>query len=217
MISSNRPVTIQAPVRKPQPVSLERKAKQVIAHTEMALGQVGFVRRIGYWLYDHLHRPKLALDNQGQLSPTVLRGAQPTAEGFKQLKAQGVDTIINLRPEEDWERPLVGAAGEKYIYLPIPVIGAPSRQQGLAFLSAVTDPANGKVFFHCLHGADRTGAMAAIYRIAAQGWTAEQALAEMPRYRFREGYEDDKLAFVKDFATYWASLPEAKRKEVLHR
>lgn len=34
------------------------------------------------------------------------------------------------------------------------------------------------VFFHCLHGRDRTGWILAAYRIIAQGWTEEAALEE---------------------------------------
>ena len=32
---------------------------------------------------------------------------------------------------------------------------------------------------HCLHGADRTGVIIAIYRIIYQGWTKSQAIDEM--------------------------------------
>ena len=32
---------------------------------------------------------------------------------------------------------------------------------------------------HCQHGADRTGAMSALYRIAVQGWSKEEAIREM--------------------------------------
>lgn len=34
------------------------------------------------------------------------------------------------------------------------------------------------VYFHCLHGRDRTGWVLAAYRIIAQGWTEERALKE---------------------------------------
>ncbi|MCP4369159.1 MAG: dual specificity protein phosphatase family protein [Deltaproteobacteria bacterium] len=31
----------------------------------------------------------------------------------------------------------------------------------------------------CQHGADRTGTMCALYRVAVQGWTKEEAIREM--------------------------------------
>ena len=39
---------------------------------------------------------------------------------------------------------------------------------------------------HCWAGADRTGAMIAAYRVAAQGWSKEEAVREMTEggYRF---------------------------------
>ncbi|WVM91781.1 tyrosine-protein phosphatase [Halopseudomonas pachastrellae] len=37
----------------------------------------------------------------------------------------------------------------------------------------------GKVLIHCKHGQNRTGLMAAMYRIVFDGWSREQAMAEM--------------------------------------
>ena len=52
-------------------------------------------------------------------------------------------------------------------------------QEVIAFLKAVTNPANQPVFVHCRHGSDRTGTMCAIYRILVQGWNREEAIREM--------------------------------------
>jgi len=49
------------------------------------------------------------------------------------------------------------------------------------FLRVVTDPANAPVFVHCQHGSDRTGVAVAAYRIVVQGWTKEEAIAEMTK------------------------------------
>jgi protein tyrosine/serine phosphatase len=54
----------------------------------------------------------------------------------------------------------------------------------VAFLRIATDPKRTPVFVHCRHGSDRTGTMAAVYRIAVQGWTKEQAIAEMTQGGF---------------------------------
>ena len=32
---------------------------------------------------------------------------------------------------------------------------------------------------HCWHGADRTGMMCAVYRLAVEGWTKEEAIEEL--------------------------------------
>jgi protein tyrosine/serine phosphatase len=41
------------------------------------------------------------------------------------------------------------------------------------------NPENGPYLLHCQHGADRTGLMSAMYRILEQGWSVDDALAEL--------------------------------------
>ena len=40
-------------------------------------------------------------------------------------------------------------------------------------------PKRAPVLVHCQHGADRTGTMIAVYRIAVQGWSKAKAIREM--------------------------------------
>ena len=47
------------------------------------------------------------------------------------------------------------------------------------FLKIVTDKDRIPVFVHCHRGAERTGVMCAAYRVVVQGWTKEEAIAEM--------------------------------------
>jgi Protein tyrosine/serine phosphatase len=147
----------------------------------------------------------------------VLRGAQPTEEGFRQLKAQGVKTVINLRPEDNRETAMVEKLGMKAIYLPLPPLDAPTHAETLSFLKTALDPANGKVFFHCYHGVDRTGTMAAALRIARDGWTADQAIAELRSEGFHEAGQKAKLHYIQRFESYWKSLPIEKKSEILHK
>ena len=55
------------------------------------------------------------------------------------------------------------------------------------------------VLVHCLHGADRTGTMCALYRIAIQGWSKEDALKEMTEggYNFH-GVFENLLEYLND-------------------
>lgn len=195
-------------------------AQREVADTVVKLSQNPRLAKLGYDLYGKATMPKAdspTVENVSELTPKLVRGAQPTESGFKTLKQQGVKTIINLRPEANWEAPMVKAQGLNYIYMPLPAVGAPTVEQAMQFLDVVTNPANGKVFFHCQHGSDRTGAMAAAYRIAAQGWTVDQAIAEMRQHGFHEGFEDAKLVFVRQFAAYWKALPNANKAQALHR
>jgi protein tyrosine/serine phosphatase len=52
---------------------------------------------------------------------------------------------------------------------------------------------------HCKRGADRTGLMCAMYRIAFQGWTKDQAIAEMTQggFRFNNGYQN-VVNYIRD-------------------
>ncbi len=177
------------------------------------------LKKAGYWLYGTatlvIPRGK-EVKKLGSIGDTVLRGAQPSLRGFKTLQEMGVDTVINLRPESDHERPIVAKHGMRYIYLPLPPLDAPTHAITLAFLEAVTDPGNGLVFFHCYHGVDRTGTMAACLRIARDGWTVEESVAEMRAFKVHESGQRSKLAYVADFAAHWAALPEGTRRRTLH-
>jgi protein tyrosine/serine phosphatase len=52
-------------------------------------------------------------------------------------------------------------------------------EDAVRFLQIATDPARTPVLAHCQHGADRTGALSATYRVVVQGWTKEAAVQEM--------------------------------------
>jgi len=53
------------------------------------------------------------------------------------------------------------------------------------FCEIVMDPSRQPVLVHCEAGSVRAGVMVASYRIAVQGWSYEDAVAEARRFRFR--------------------------------
>jgi protein tyrosine phosphatase (PTP) superfamily phosphohydrolase (DUF442 family) len=178
------------------------------------------LRQAGYWLYGaatrYLPQGK-EVEKFGPVGDTVFRGAQPSLKAFRTLQEMGVTTVINLRPESDYERKLVEQLGMRYHYMPLPPLDRPTHALTIAFLRAVTDPDNGIVFFHCFHGVDRTGTMAACLRIARDGWTVEQSLEEMRAYKVHESGQRAKVAYLQEFADHWATLSERDRCEILHR
>jgi protein tyrosine/serine phosphatase len=110
----------------------------------------------------------------------VYRGGQPNAKGFSFLKEQGVKTIINLRSEDD-EGEMIAKLGMRYFHIPIRLLFPWSKIPNAAiekYFEVVNNPDNHPIFFHCHRGADRTGALAAFYRIANQGWKGERAWSE---------------------------------------
>lgn len=198
---------------------VKRSAQHGLARIAEALNQIPPINRFTNWAYGKLTMPSIdtpIVPNLHRVDAKLLRGGQATAKGFKALKAKGVSTVVNLRPEANWEAPILDRLGLKEVYLPLDPLGAPTNAQATSFLKAVTDPANGKVFVHCQHGADRTGAMVAAYRIAKQGWTADQAITEMKAAGFHQGWEDDKLSFVHGFETFWKGLSKDAQGAILH-
>ncbi len=115
--------------------------------------------------------------NLYKVSGTLYRSAQPTARGMKNLRNLGIKTILNLR-EFHSDKELIGDAPLAYRSIPMSA-WSPEEADAVAFLRIVTDPKNAPVLVHCQHGADRTGLMCALYRVAVQGWTKAAAIKEM--------------------------------------
>ena len=124
--------------------------------------------------------------NYHKVSDTLYRSAQPTADGMANLKKQGVQTVVNLRLFHS-NRDEIGNTGLASEQITMK-IWHPERKEVVRFLQIVTDPKRTPALVHCQHGADRTGTMCAIYRIAVQGWTKEEAIREMKQggYGFHE-------------------------------
>jgi protein tyrosine phosphatase (PTP) superfamily phosphohydrolase (DUF442 family) len=117
------------------------------------------------------------LPNLHKVSDDLYRGAQPTAEGMKELEKLGIKTVVNMRylhSDRD-EMEDVNLAYERIRMTTLD----PDMDDIVRFLNIVTDSNNTPVFVHCQHGADRTGTVCAIYRIIIQDWSREDAVQEM--------------------------------------
>jgi protein tyrosine/serine phosphatase len=115
------------------------------------------------------------------LSDGLYRGGQPTADGFRFLKEKGIKTVINLRAEDNRESNVVEGLGMNYVQIPVDETRPWSQIPPSAiakYFELINNPENYPIFFHCKRGADRTGAFAAMYRMAIQGWNAQQAYGE---------------------------------------
>ncbi|TAM82174.1 MAG: hypothetical protein EPN47_09505 [Acidobacteria bacterium] len=113
-----------------------------------------------------------------QITPHLYRGGQPTEEGFRSLARMGIGIVIDVRFSRKRERDLVTRLGMQYVpmhwFCPFPKDKVFER-----FLLLLRRNPTTKVFIHCRLGDDRTGMMIAAYRMAEQGWTAQQAWQEM--------------------------------------
>lgn len=137
------------------------------------------------------------LPNLHKVSDDLYRGAQPSAEGMRQLEKLGIKTVINLRSSHSDSDELQGT-GLAYEHIEMTAWGKPEDKDVLRFLQIVSDSNSLPVFVHCQHGADRTGTVCAIYRIAVQGWSKDEAIDEMTKGGF--GYH-----------SIWQNLPDYVR------
>lgn len=106
-------------------------------------------------------------------------GGQPSAAGYRWLKAKGVTTVINLRESADHEKALVEGLGMRYVHVSWPDLQPPSLEQVRKIVATVETERKrgGKVFQHCLRGIGRDGTMVCCVRVAG-GLSAEKAIAE---------------------------------------
>ena len=133
--------------------------------------------------------PKVFLNvpNMVAVSPSIIRGGQPSDDGFEALKELGIKTIINLRgkgPAATKEAKLARDLGFNYVSIPMSHFRKPSEKQINEFLSVLEEESNLPAFIHCKQGQDRTGTMVAIYRIKHLGWSAGESHDEMIKFGF---------------------------------
>ena len=119
-----------------------------------------------------------------RLGDDIFIGGQPTEKALREMKAQGVTVVVNLRSPEEMksavkfdEPALIQQLGMRYVYLPMR--GTPelpySPEAVTKFADAVRT-ANGKVLLHCTV-AWRASHLWAAYLIKERGVPVDTALA----------------------------------------
>ena len=147
-------------------------------------------------------RPELpGTENLWRVAENFYRGGQPDAEGFRALEAHGIRTVISLRQTVN-DVPL--AAGSGLVLVRVPMKSRyVSENQSARIVRAMQALRQGlqagPVLVHCHHGADRTGAIAALWRMLYQGWSRQQAL-------------DELIAGGYGYHPMWANIPRYLRK-----
>lgn len=146
--------------------------------------------------------------NLHKVSDDLYRSAQPTAEGLRNLKANGIKTVVSLCSFHSDLQCGNDYTGPRYepIYMKA---WHPEDEDIIKFLKIVTDKQRTPVLVHCTHGADRTGTICAVYRIVVQGWSKQEAIKEMTAGGFcfhtiwknlpqwLEGLDDEKVARIR--------------------
>lgn len=132
----------------------------------------------------------------------VDRLAQPTEAGYRELAKAGIRTVVKLNTDRlEEERAWAVADGIRLIEKPLPGLGAPEQLEEDAIQALLVDQSLWPIAFHCLQGEDRTGLVAALYRVHVQGWTPAAAHAEWVQM----GHTS---LFTKGMDVYfWAHVP----------
>jgi tyrosine-protein phosphatase SIW14 len=151
----------------------------------------------------------IGIPNFAEVTPSLYRGAQPSHEGLEALKNLGVNLVVDLRggtnkDEEETAKKL----GMQYIAIPSHC-PYPRDEPFAKFLRVLRENPAKKVFVHCRLGDDRTGMAVASYRMAEQGWSAEEAMKEMKTF----GFSSIHHAMCPGLADYEESFPERLKKD----
>ena len=146
------------------------------------------------------------------VEPGILyRSGQLTAEELTaEIRSRGIKTVINLGSRTDWDTAVCEAEGVELIDLPVGdvwcVCGVaapghdvvpPAPYDISPFWEAIDNPEKSPVLIHCWGGIHRTGVLTGIYRIERQGWSADDALAEMRLFGFNN--QKDKFVEVVEY------------------
>lgn len=141
------------------------------------------------------------MENFARMNDKLYRSSQPRPDAWADLKRMGIRTVVNLRSHHS-DAEEAGKVGIRPIDLKLhaSMTGstAPTDEEIRGFLDIALDPARQPVLFHCAQGKDRTGTLAALYRIEVDGWTPDEAIEEMRAFGYHTIYKE-LLEFVRTY------------------
>ncbi|HYC76666.1 MAG TPA: hypothetical protein VEI02_03460 [Planctomycetota bacterium] len=113
-----------------------------------------------------------------RMSERLLRGAQPDgAEGMESLKKLGVTAILSVEEPDKKETEAAKAAGIRIVNVPTEYSGF--SKDVIDRLVAAARSETGTLYTHCHHGKHRGGAATAILRMTFEGFSTDEAIAEL--------------------------------------
>lgn len=161
----------------------------------------------------------------------MYRSGCMTAQGLDAaIKTYGIRTVINLMeeaPDPDLhshyfaparvkERAVVERNGARYIaltvtYLPRSQAHTERPATIERYLEILDDPRSYPVLVHCKAGLHRTGIMIAVYRMEYEGWSRQQALAEIRRHGFGEFASTASNEYVQQYVLSYVPHQRPRR------
>jgi tyrosine-protein phosphatase SIW14 len=117
-----------------------------------------------------------SLTNLYKVDEGIFRCEQPDQKSFQELADLGIKSVLNLRNKHSDSLFLQDSPLNCFkVNMEAKDIADDEMIQALKALRDAPKP----IVVHCKHGADRTGAVIAMYRIVFQDWTKEKAIGEL--------------------------------------
>jgi tyrosine-protein phosphatase SIW14 len=177
--------------------TLHNTAAQTAPGATKEEAQTPAVRAIGRRLQEK------GVPNFGEVTPTLYRGGLLNDAGLKALAKMGVKIVVDTRAHDAAEEKTAQSLGMEYVAIPWHCPW-PHDEVFATFLKLLHENKGKKVFVHCRLGDDRTGMMVAAYRMAEEGWTADEAMNEMKSFGFSRGHH----LLCPGLASYEKEFPE---------
>ena len=170
----------QHPVTKV--ISADSSTKEIVYWPAPPMNEVGNAYQAAQLVSLRTNTPEdhSDLHNVYRLSANIISGSEPHGvSALRRLAAKGIRSIISV----DGKVPDAAAArelGMRYAHIPIQYNGISPAE--MLLLSKAFREMPAPFYVHCFHGRHRGPAAAAIGRIARDGASREQALAEMRQW-----------------------------------
>jgi len=142
--------------------------------------------------------PVAEAQNLYRIHQDFYRSAQLDSKDVALLQSLGIKTVVSLRSFHSDDKLFKDSS------IRLQRVGintwSINDQNVIAALRAIkAAEKDGPVLLHCLHGADRTGLVTAMYRILYQAWSKEQAMEEL----IKGGY---------GYHSMWRNIPKYLKK-----
>lgn len=116
---------------------------------------------------------------------SIYRSAQPMRKDFELIESAATRNVLNLRRINLDKRK---AKKTTLTIHHLPVKTRKMTEEDVVKALKIIDDTHYNIVVHCKHGADRTGAVIAAYRVIYNNWSKDSALAEMknPKFGFHQ-------------------------------
>jgi tyrosine-protein phosphatase SIW14 len=157
--------------------------------------------------YDYVNRLRVVTPGK------LYRSGQLTAAGLEDaVNRFHIRTVLNLQneapdPELDTglhESELSRRLGVRFVFLDIDLLDkwqtAEQEPKCVAqFYAVMDDPTNFPMLIHCRAGLHRTGILTAIYRMEYEGWTRDEAMAELKAHGFGDTQCTSRNEYIQQY------------------